>query len=146
MQTDIHPKTRSMKKTTGEVGIWYRSTTPAIWVLSLCREQLPEVTRCPAAAACDHTNDCLKAQPLQALWFGAQSSSGAAKKPWVIFPCGVASSLLSGKMGAALGLVGRCRGSTQLGKPAVARFQAWHGSPGTGQNRCETWKRQLFHG
>lgn len=28
------------------------------------------------AATCGHTNDYLKAQPLEALWFGAQSSSG----------------------------------------------------------------------
>jgi len=52
------------------------------------------------------------------------------------FLAGVALTLLSWKMGAALGLAGRCRGSTQLGKATIARFQAWHGSPRMGQNRC----------
>lgn len=46
------------------------------------------------AATCGHTNDYLKAQPLEALWFGAQSSSGrgsglgwGVRKPRAIFPC-----------------------------------------------------------
>lgn len=58
-------------------------------------------------------------------------------------PAAVAVALLSGKVGAALGLAGRCGDSTQLGKAAVARFQARHGSPGMGQSRCAVRKAAI---
>lgn len=72
-----------------------------------------------------------------ALWFGAGAALGVSP------PAAVALALLSGKVGAALGLAGRCGDSTQLGKAAVARFQARHGSPGMGQNRCAVRKAAI---
>lgn len=54
-----------------------------------------------------------------------------------------ALALLSGEVGAALGLAGGCGDSTQLGKAAVAGFQAGHGSPGMGQNRCAVRKAAI---
>lgn len=70
-----------------------------------------------------------------ALWFGAGAAPGA--------PAAAALALLSGEVGAALGLAGRCGDSTQLGKATVARFQARHGSPGMGQNRCAVRKAAI---
>lgn len=58
-------------------------------------------------------------------------------------PAAVALALLSGEVGAALGLAGRCGDSTQLGKATVAGFQARHGSPGMGQNRCALRKAAM---
>lgn len=72
-----------------------------------------------------------------ALWFGAGAALGVSP------PAAVALALLSGKVGAALGLAGRCGDSTQLGKAAVARFQARHGSPGMGQSRCAVRKAAI---
>lgn len=72
-----------------------------------------------------------------ALWFGAGAAPGGSP------PAAVALALLSGKVGAALGLAGRCGDSTQLGKAAVARFQARHGSPRMGQSRCAVRKAAI---
>lgn len=53
-----------------------------------------------------------------------RAALGRPGSPERFFLAAVALALLSRKMGAALGLAGRCRGSTQLGKAAVAGFQA----------------------
>lgn len=90
---------------------------------SLWLKQLPEASLCP------------KAQPWSSLVWGWSSPGGA--------PAAAALALLSGEVGAALGLAGRCGDSTQLGKATVARFQARHGSPGMGQNRCAVRKAAI---
>lgn len=90
---------------------------------SLWLKQLPEASVCP------------KAQPWSSLVWGWSSPRGA--------PAAVALALLSGEVGAALGLAGRCGDSTQLGKAAGAGFQARHGSPGMGQNRCAVKKAAI---
>lgn len=92
-------------------------------------KQLPETSLCPNGC------DCPTAQPWSSLVWGWSSPGGS--------PAAGALALLSGEVGAALGLAGRCGDSTQLGKAAVARFQARHGSPGMGQNRCAVRKAAI---